>query len=51
MFDCDRTGFYGTYLLPSVIPSGGAFTITYTMSSFSPYNVALFQTTLGLGAE
>jgi hypothetical protein len=45
MFDCDRTGFYGTYLLPNVTTSGNSFTVTYTMSSFAPYNVALFQTT------
>jgi Domain of unknown function (DUF4185) len=45
MFNCDRTGFYGTYLLPTVMLGGDAFTVTYTMSSFSPYNVALFQTT------
>lgn len=50
-FNCDKTGFYGTYLMPSVTvaPGSGAtpttFTATYTMSSFSPYNVALFQTT------
>jgi hypothetical protein len=45
MFNCNRTGFYGTYLFPSVIKTGNDVTITYTMSSFSPYNVALFQTT------
>jgi hypothetical protein len=46
MFNCDRTGFYGTYMLPSVAVTATTFTITYTMSSFSPYNVALFQATL-----
>jgi hypothetical protein len=45
MFNCTRTGFYGTYLLPDVATTGTGFTVTYTMSSFSPYNVALFQTT------
>lgn len=45
MFHCDRTGFYGTYLFPSVRHDGDTFTVTYTMSSFSPYNVALFQAT------
>ncbi len=44
MFDCARTGFYGTYLFPTV-DTGDGFTVTYTMSSFAPYNVALFQTT------
>jgi hypothetical protein len=45
MFNCNRTGFYGTYLFPAVASDAHAFTVTYTMSSFSPYNVALFQTT------
>ena len=43
--NCDQTGFYGSYLLPAVTTAGDAFTVTYTLSSFSPYNVALFQTT------
>jgi len=43
---CDRTGFYGTYLFPDVALHGdGSFTVTYTMSSFDPYNVALFTAT------
>jgi hypothetical protein len=46
MFDCDRTGFYGSYLLPGAVVRGPTFTIAYTLSSFAPYNVALFQTTL-----
>ena len=44
-FNCNRTGFYGTYLFPDVIATDDGFTVTYTMSSFSPYNVALFQAT------
>lgn len=48
MFNCDQTGFYGTYLFPTVAVSGSTFTVTYTMSSFAPYNVALFQTTFSL---
>jgi hypothetical protein len=48
MFDCDRTGFYGTYLLPYATTTAASVTVTYTMSSFAPYNVALFQTTLSL---
>lgn len=45
-FNCARTGFYGTYLLPEAISgTDGSFTVTYTMSSFDPYNVALFQAT------
>lgn len=45
MFDCTRTGFYGTYLFPDLAMTGAGFTVSYTMSSFAPYNVALFQTT------
>lgn len=45
-FNCDRTGFYGTYLLPGAQLHGdGSFTVHYTMSSFDPYNVAVFSTT------
>ena len=43
MFNCDRTGFYGSYLLPGATTDGTAFSVAYTLSSFSPYNVALFQ--------
>jgi hypothetical protein len=43
---CDRTGFYGAYLLPDVIAhADGSFTATYSLSSFDPYNVALFSAT------
>jgi hypothetical protein len=45
MFDCDRTAFYATYLMPRLNRTQNSFTVTYTMSSFAPYNVALFQTT------
>lgn len=44
-FHCNRTGFYGTYLFPDVTPTSAGFTVTYTMSSFDPYNVALYQAT------
>jgi hypothetical protein len=44
MFDCAQTGFYGTYLFPAVTGDASAFTITYTMSSFAPYDAAVFQT-------
>jgi hypothetical protein len=45
-FNCERTGFYGTYLFPDVRTNiDGSFTVTYTMSSFDPYNVALFSAT------
>jgi hypothetical protein len=43
MFNCNRTGFYGTYLFPTLRETATSFIVTYTMSSFSPYNVALFQ--------
>jgi hypothetical protein len=45
MFNCNRTGFYGTYLFPTITETADTFTVTYTMSSFSPYNVALFRAT------
>ena len=44
-FNCSRTGFYGSYLLPSVEVAGDGFTVTYTLSSFDPYNVAVFSAT------
>jgi hypothetical protein len=45
-FNCNRTGFYGTYLLPGLqLHDDGSFTVLYTMSSFDPYNVAVFKTT------
>jgi hypothetical protein len=48
MFNCDQTGFYGTYMFPTIAVNGSQFTLTYTMSSFAPYNVALFQTVVSL---
>jgi hypothetical protein len=45
MFDCDMTGFYGSYLLPDAVTANNQFTVAYTLSSFAPYNVALFQST------
>lgn len=46
--NCSRTGFYGTYLLPQAKRDGDRFSVAYTMSSFDPYNVALFQATFAL---
>jgi hypothetical protein len=44
--DCDKTGFYGSYLLPGVqVGADGGFTAVYTLSSFAPYDVAVFTTT------
>lgn len=45
MFNCNRTGFYGTYLFPFIVETDHTFTVAYTMSSFSPYNVAMFEAT------
>lgn len=45
---CNRTGFYGSYLFPTVSRDGPTFEVTYTMSSFDPYNVALFATSFEL---
>ena len=46
LFHCDRAGFYGTYMLPDVIvhPTG-AFSITFFVSTWDPYNVALMTAT------
>ena len=49
MFNCDRTGFYGSYLFPGASTDANSFTVAYTLSSFSPYNVAVFQTTFATG--
>jgi hypothetical protein len=46
LFNCDRAGFYGTYLLPEVAANAdGSFAITFTMSTWDPYNVALMRAT------
>ena len=45
--DCDRTGFYGSYLLPAAHDDDTTFELSYTLSSFAPYNVALFTATFG----
>ncbi len=46
LLHCDQGGFFGTYLLPDVIVGPDAsFTITFTMSIWEPYNVALMSAT------
>ena len=46
LFNCDRAGFYGTYMLPEVAAhADGSFAITFTMSTWDPYNVALMRAT------
>lgn len=46
LINCDRAGFYGTYMLPDVtIHAGGTFGIDFTMSTWDPYNVALMTAT------
>lgn len=46
LFNCGSAGFYGTYMLPDAIKnSNGSFSITFTMSTWDPYNVALMQAT------
>ena len=43
---CDRAGFYAPYMLPSPIINGdGSFTVSFTMSTWDPYNVALMYAT------
>jgi hypothetical protein len=43
LFNCSQGSFYGTYLFPDVVLDGSGFTVSYTMSTWSPYNVALFS--------
>jgi hypothetical protein len=46
LFNCDRAGFYGTYMLPDVQRNAdGSFAISFTMSTWDPYNVALMRAT------
>jgi hypothetical protein len=46
LLNCDRAGFYGTYLLPDVaIKPDGSFTLDFMMSTWDPYNVALMSAT------
>jgi hypothetical protein len=46
LFNCDRAGFYGTYMLPDVTKKAdGSFAIDFTMSTWDPYNVALMSAT------
>jgi hypothetical protein len=46
LFNCDHAGFYGTYMLPDGQKRpDGSFAITFTMSTWDPYNVALMQAT------
>lgn len=46
LFNCDRAGFYGTYMLPdATVKPDGSFTIAFTMSTWDPYNVALMSAT------
>ena len=42
LFNCGKAGFYGTYMLPDLVQeANGAFSITFTISTWDPYNVAL----------
>jgi hypothetical protein len=46
MFECQHAGFYGTYMLPKVATNNdGTFSITFLMSTWIPYNVALMTAT------
>jgi hypothetical protein len=46
--NCSRTGFYGAYLFPRATLDGDRFDIAFTLSSFDPYNVALFRASFTL---
>lgn len=44
LINCDRAGFYGTYMLPDVtVKPDGSFAIDFVMSTWDPYNVALMS--------
>jgi hypothetical protein len=46
LFNCDRAAFYGTYLLPEVAAhADGSFSVSFMMSTWDPYNVALMRAT------
>ena len=46
LFNCDRAGFYGTYMLPDVAANAdGSFAVSFMMSTWDPYNVALMRAT------
>lgn len=46
LFECQHAGFYGTYMLPKVATNiDGSFSITFLMSTWIPYNVALMTAT------
>ena len=50
LFNCGQAGFYGTYLLPHLsADANGSFSVTYTMSTWNPYNVALMSATFNGG--
>ena len=46
LIHCDQGGFFGTYMLPDVmVHPDASFTITFTMSTWEPYHVALMSAT------
>jgi hypothetical protein len=46
LMECQRAGFYGTYMMPDAITNpDGSVTISLTMSTWVPYNVALMTAT------
>jgi hypothetical protein len=46
MINCDRAGFYAPYLLPDVeLHEDGGFSVTFVVSTWDPYNVALMTAT------
>lgn len=46
LMNCDRAGFYAPYLLPDELVHGdGSWSVTFLMSTWDPYNVALMRAT------
>lgn len=45
IMNCDRAGYYATYMLPDVTKRDGKFSIDFLVSTWDPYNVALMTAT------
>lgn len=46
LINCDAAGFYAPYMMPdAILNPDGSFKVTFTMSTWNPYNVALMQAT------
>jgi hypothetical protein len=48
---CDRAGLYGAYALPFIVEDGASLVIPFVVSTWDPYNVALFTTRVNVGSS